>query len=162
MNNLKTELIEKNQALYGQGNELLNYFLKTKENFLYRYLETSSDKNIKIVPISKSIFEASSFEDNLGHALKISNPVIKNLVKDLAKKVPKEEKPKVKLTLLSNIENLKPENGEIVFTASVNCDFPEFKDTLATTQTLKFKYNDIMDFRKNLALKFEDICQLFI
>ncbi len=94
-------------------------------------------------------------------ALKISDPATKSGIMELAKTVPKAQKPMIKLRLQAKIKELTPERGHLVITASVNWDFPQFLDkTKVTFKEVDFKYTDLNQFRKELALKLEAACEL--
>ena len=163
MNDLKKEFEEKIKNVFGNDQALMDYFLQTKKNFLYRYLETSSDKDIAILQTDPKTLKAKSFENNLGTALKISAPEIKEGVKALAKSIPKESLPKVEYSLTTHFESLTPNYGKLILEAKVSWNFPEFLEKIGTfkKKTVIFEYNDITIYRKQLALKFEEVCELF-
>ena len=68
----------------------------------------------------------------------------------------------VKYRLQTQIKELTPERGHLIITASVSWDFPLFMDrTKMSKREIDFKYNDLGQFRKELALKLEAACDLF-
>lgn len=163
INNLKKELDLKIHAFFKDNQAYLDYLLQTKKNFLYRYLETSTDKNISISSLDEKTLIAESFESNMGDAFKILDPEIKEGIKTLAKSTPREAKPKIKYSLKTTLEDLRGDSGTIVIESSVNWGFPDFlnhKENLKKKQVV-FKYNDPNVFRKELALKYEEACELF-
>jgi len=161
---LKHELDLKIQQLFKDNQSYLDYLLQTKSNFLYRYLETSQSQNIDIKNPSPGLLKAESYESNLGEAFKIQNGQIKVGIKNLAKSVPKEQKPKVQYCLTTFIEEMSNNHGRIIITSMVNWDFPEFETHSKNAHSKKviFEFNDPAQFRKQLALKFEDACELFL
>lgn len=161
--NLKKELDEKIHNLFKDNKAYLNYLLQTKNNFLYRYMETSSDKNILIEGLDPKTLMATSYESNMGDAFKISDPEIKEGIKTLAKSVPREQKPRVQYSLKTTLEELKEDSGKIVIESMVNWNFPTFEDQSGTNKKKRvtFVYNDPNFFRKELALKYEEACELF-
>jgi hypothetical protein len=161
--NLKIELDEKIHNLFKDNRAYLDYLLQTKNNFLYRYLETSTDKNIAIESLDAKTLLAKSYESNMGEAFKISDGEIKEGIKSLAKSVPREKKPIVQYSLKTTVENIQNDKGKIVIEAKVNWGFPEFADTPGQFKKKKviFEYNDLTFFRKELALKYEEACDLF-
>lgn len=141
---------------------LHEYLISTLDNFIYRYLETSESKNLKAFEIAPHIYGSESFENSMVEALKISDPVIKTGIMELAKSVPKAQKPTVKYRLQATVKELTSDRGHLVITASVNWDFPQFFDkSKISKREVDFKYNDLTQFRKELALKFEAACELF-
>lgn len=162
-NDLKKELDEKIHNLFKSNHAYMDYLLQTKQNFLYRYLETTEDKNIKIKNLDAKTLSAESFESNMGDAFKISDPEIKEGIKTLAKSVPREQKPRVQYSLTTTLEDLRDESGKIEITAKVNWNFPDFEDKKGSYKKKKvtFVYNDPFVFRKELALRFEEACDLF-
>ena len=161
--NLKKELDEKIHQLFKDNKAYLDYIIQTKSNFLYRYIETSSDKDLKIKSINNNILIAESFEVNMGNAFKISDPIIKEAIKNLAKNTPREDKPAVKYSLKTTIHEILGEHGRIEIEAQVNWDFPEFSPTSQKCKIKKvlFEFEDPSTFRKMLALKYEEACEIF-
>lgn len=161
--NLKKELDEKIHNLFNDNKAYLEYLLQTKSNFVYRYLETSSDKNIKIKSITPNTLMAKSYESNMGEAFKITDSEIKEGIKNLAKSVPREQKPAVQHSLKTILEDLTVNSGRIIIEAVVNWNFPNFEESkgLYKTKRVSFFYNDPNVFRKELALKYEEACELF-
>lgn len=159
--NLKKELDEKIHQLFKDNKAYLDYILQTKKNFLYRYLETSINKDIQINSSGSNILLAESFETNMGEAFKISDPTIKEGIKLLAKNVPRENKPAVRYSLKTILEDIRGENGKIVIEAQVNWGFPEYSSANAKIKKILFDYEDPNTFRKILALKYEEACEIF-
>ncbi len=142
--------------------KLHDYLLTTMDSFLYRYLETNESKDLKAFEIAPYIYGAESFESSMVEALKISEPTVKAGIMELAKTVPKAQKPMVKYRLQTLIKELNPERGHLVISASINWDFPLFMDkTKVFFREVDFKYNDLGQFRKELANKLEAACELF-
>ena len=163
LSNLKKELDEKIHNLFKDNQAYLDYILQTKQNFLHRYLETSSDKNIKIQSDDSKTLIATSYESNMGEAFKISDPEIKEGIKSLAKTIPRENNPRVQYSLKTILDEFKGDNGKIILESKVNWDFPEFEDNKNSykKKQVVFEYHDPNVFRKQLALKFEEVCEIF-
>lgn len=154
---------EKVKHSFDDQGKLYEYLFNTMENFFYRYLETTENKNLKVFQIAPHIYGAESFESNMGDAFKIKDPVAKEGIKELAKSVPRDQKPKVKYRLDTRVEEMTAEKGHLIITASVNWDFPLYMDkTKVAKREIVFKYNDLVQFRKELALKLEAACELFL
>lgn len=164
LSNLKKELDEKIHNLFKDNQAYLDYILQTKQNFLYRFLETSNDKNLKIESVDAKTLVATSYENNMGEAFKIADPEIKEGIKNLAKSVPREQKPRVQYSLKTVVDDFKGDNGKIGLIAKVNWNFPEFSDEKGTykLKQVVFEYHDPNVFRKQLALKYEEVCEIFI
>jgi hypothetical protein len=96
-------------------------------------------------------------------ALKLQNPIAKSGIISLAKNVPKAQGPAVQYELIADVEELTADHGEIQFVASINWGFPDFDDPKCQQKkTVVFKYEDLGQFRKQLALKLEEACELFL
>ncbi len=162
--NLKKELDEKIHNLFKDNHAYLDYILQTKQNFLYRYLETTTDKNLKIESVDANTLMATSYENNMGEAFKIADPEIKEGVKSLAKSIPREQNPRVQYSLKTVMDDFRGDNGKITLIAKVNWNFPEFNDDKGSfkKKQVVFEYHDPNVFRKQLALKYEEVCELFI
>ena len=160
---LKKELDEKIHNLFKDNQGYLDYILQTKKNFLYRYLETSTDKNINIEGIDSKTLVALSYEGNMGEAFKIADPEIKEGIKSLAKSVAKENKPCVQYSIKTTLEDFRGDSGKIILIARVNWNFPDFNEEKGRfkKKQVDFIYNDTNTFRKQLALKYEEVCELF-
>lgn len=164
MKDLKKEFDEKIHNLFKDNDAYLEYLLQTKKNFLYRYLETSADKDIPIHHATEKSLTATSYENNMGEAFKISDPEIKEGIKSLAKSVSRELNPKVRYSLQTDIVDLKGESGKIEITAEVNWGYPDYQNNPESSKRKKivFQFQDIAAFRKGLALKYEEACELFL
>lgn len=164
INNLKKNLAEKTQQHFQEKEAYLDYILQTKNNFLHRYLENSNNQNIIIQRLDTKTLIATSYEENMGEAFRISDLEIKEAVKNLAKLVTKEHRPKIQYTLETILENLSDGHGKIIIMATINWDFPLFpkKTKAAKTKEIIFSYKDPHEFRKYLAIKYEAACELFI
>ena len=163
MIDLKKEQENKVKLAFSNHDALFDYLIETKKNFLYRYLETSSDHDIQMTTPSPNLLLAVSYEPNLGTALKILDPEIKEAIKILAKTIPRESFPKIMYRLKTEIKALTPSGGELIFESTVHWGFPQFLDegNNYKTKKISFSYQNIAEFRKNLALKLEEACELF-
>lgn len=142
--------------------KLYEFLFHTMDNFYYRYLETTENKDLKTFQIAPHIYGAESFESNMGEAFKIKNAAAKEGIKELAKTVPREQKPKVKYRLDARVHQMTPDKGHLTITASVNWDFPLYMDkSKLIKKEIEFKYSDLGQFRKELALKLEEVSELF-
>lgn len=164
INILKKELDEKIHNLFNDNKAYLEYLLQTKNNFLYRYLETSSDKNILIKNLDDKTLAAISYESNMGEAFKIADPEIKEGIKGLAKSIPRENKPSVQYSLKTTLKDFKTDSGTIIIESMINWNFPDFEEQKGSCKKKKvtFSYNDPNTFRKELALRYEEACELFL
>ena len=163
INNLKKELDTKIHNLFHDNQAYLEYLLQTKNNFIYRYLESTSDKNIQIKNFDSKTLIAESYESNMGEAFKITDKDIKDGIKNLAKSVPRDQNPCVKYSLKTVLEEFLINDGKIIIEASVDWGFPTFSqdDNHFKKKTVTFTYNDPNIFRKELALKYEEACEIF-
>lgn len=161
--NLKKELDEKIHNLFKDNKAYLEYLLQTKSNFLYRYMETSTDKNIQIQSLDQKTLMATSYESNMGDAFKTSDIEVKEGIKALAKSVPRENRPRVQYSLKTILEELKEDSGKIIIEAMINWNYPNFETVKGSykSKRVSFIYNDPNIFRKELALKYEEACELF-
>jgi hypothetical protein len=82
---------------------------------------------------------------------------------ELAKSVPKSKKPMVKYSLHAQIKELTPDKGHILITSYIDWDFPHFVDrSKRIRKEIDFKYSDLGQFRKELALKIDSACEIFL
>ena len=161
---LKKDLDLKIQNIFQDNQAYLDYLLQTKKNFLYRYLETSTDKNIAILNETEGQLSAHSFEENMGNAFKINDSSVKDGIKNLAKTIPREQNPKIKYSLITKIDNISGNHGKLIIESCINWDFPLFSmdsEKLKSKRVI-FEYTDPNMFRKQLALAYEDACELFL
>jgi hypothetical protein len=154
---------EKVQRTFGEQSKLYEYLFDTMDNFYYRYLETSSDKDLKTTSLAPHLWGIRTTESSMVDALKIQNPVAKKGIIELAKAVPKAMGPSVQYELLADVEELQADHGEIQFVAAINWGFPDFDDVSKQfKKTVVFRYEDLGQFRKELALKLEEVCEIFL
>jgi hypothetical protein len=154
---------EKVRQSFGDESKMFDYLFMTMDNFYYRYLETTSDKNLKTQHFGNHVWGIKSFESSMIDALKITNPDAKKGIIELAKSVPKTQGPKVQYELLANIEKLKAGQGEVHFVGIINWGFPDYnKDDQKFSKKVIFIYSDLAQFRKELAIKLEEVCSIFL
>lgn len=154
---------EKVRQSFGDESKLYEYLFETMNNFYYRYLETTIHKDLKTSAFGPHLWGAKSVESSMVDALKITNPTAKKGIIELAKSVPKSQGPEVRYELLADVKELTPNHGVIRFISTINWGFPDFNDpSKMVSQELTFKYEDLAQFRKELALKLEDICAIFL
>ena len=154
---------EKVRATYGDETKLYQYLFETMDNFYYRYLETTVNQNLTTRKLAPHLWGARSTETSMVDALKIQNPIAKKGIIELAKSVPKAQGPAVQYELLADVEELTPEHGKIIFVAQINWGFPDFEnEEKQFKKTVIFKYDDLAQFRKELAQKLEEVCESFL
>ncbi|MBY0412848.1 MAG: hypothetical protein K2Q18_01720 [Bdellovibrionales bacterium] len=163
INNLKKELNDKIHNLFKDNEAYMNYLLQTKQNFLYRYLSTSTQDNVTMTNIDSKTLVAISYEGNMGEAFKINDSEIKEGIKSLAKSIPRENKPRIQYSIKTILEEFKSDKGKIIIESKINWNFPEFSDEKGKfkKKQIIFNYDDPNVFRKELALRYEDVCELF-
>lgn len=146
----------------GDESKLLHYLFETMDNFYYRFLETSENQNLKTSELAGHLWGARSFESNMGNAFKTTIKDVRAGITELAKRVPRDQKPSVRYSLTALVQELTPEHGHLMIGSEISWDYPEFKDPgLRLSKTISFKYEDLSQFRKELALKLEEACTLF-
>ena len=154
---------EKVRASFGDEAKLYEYLFETMDNFYYRYIETTLNKDLKTTSLAPHLWGARSQESDMVQALKITNPVAKKGIMELAKSVPKAQGPAVQYELLANVEELTADHGEIHIVSVINWGWPDFDDkNKQFKKTVVFKYSDLAEFRKQLALKLEEACSIFL
>ena len=154
---------EKVRSTFGDEAKLYEYLFETMDNFYYRYIETSLNKDLKTTAFGPHLWGAKSQESDMVLALKITNPVAKKGIMELAKSVPKAQAPAVQYELLANVEELTTDHGEIHLISVINWGWPDFKDQEKVfKKKVIFKYSDLSEFRKQLALKLEEASEAFL
>jgi hypothetical protein len=95
-------------------------------------------------------------------ALKIKNPVAKPGMIEMAKTIPRDQKPAVRYRLMTEVKEFGAEVGHLILIAEINWDFPTYQDaSKSAAKKVEFKYNELAQFRKELALKLEEVCDFF-
>ena len=154
---------EKVRASLSDEAQLLQYLFQTMDNFYYRYIETTTDKDLKTIALGPHLWGASSVETSMVDALKIKNPKAKPGIIEMAKAVPKIKGPAVHYKLLCDIEKLTPDQGKIRIISGINWDWPDYKGgEKQLEKVVNFTYSDLAQFRKELALKLEEACEIFL
>ncbi len=154
---------EKVRASLSDEAQLLQYLFQTMDNFYYRYIETTTEKNLKTISLGPHLWGARSIETSMVDALKIKNPMAKPGIIEMAKAVPKAQGPAVHYKLLCDIEKLTPDQGKIRIISGINWDWPDFEGKEKQLEkVVNFTYSDLGQFRKELALKLEEACEIFL
>lgn len=153
---------DKVRAQFGNEGKLYEYLFETLENFFYRYLETSESKNLKVQELAKGTYGAFGFESSMVEALKIKHVDAHKGIMELAKRIPKAQKPLVRLGLGVSIKEFTADKGNLVVFSEIHWGFPEFSDKASSVRKeITFKYVELQEFRKGLALKLEEAAELF-
>lgn len=154
---------EKVRSAYGDESKLYEYLFTTMDNFYYRYLETTTHKNLRTQKLGLHLWGVKSTESSMVDALKITNRTAKEGIIDLAKSVPRSEGPLVQYELLADVEELTPDHGRLEIVSIIDWGFPDFNlESKRLKKTVHFKYTDIAQFRKELAQKLEEACDIFL
>ncbi len=155
---VKKEWEEKLKTTFSDSQNLMNFILHTLESFGHRYL------NEPKIELTASQVTLHGVECNMGQALKSALPEIREAVKNLAKSVPREQKPALHSRLILIIKELSADHGEIQIFAQVNWGHPDYAPENAAKIERKsvFKWNDLAKFRKEFPLALEGACELFL
>ena len=133
------------------------------DNFYYRYLETTETKNLTTSELAPHVWGAFSFEGDLMVALKNKQSAAFPGIKEMAKSIPRAQQPKVRFGLWAEVAELTVEHGKLILKSEINWGFPDYTDPAKALQKVTiFEYDDLARFRKELALKLEDVCELFL
>lgn len=161
---LKREWEQKIRQSYADGDALIRFMRETVDNFAYRYISTGPNPTPKAEFQGEKLLEVRTFEDSMVNALKISHPEAKNGIKELAKAVPKAQRPTVLYALGVEIHELKPDHGKVVVRARVNWSFPEhgLKSGQQVVSSKTFTWDDLQVFRKEFPLALQEVAELFL
>jgi hypothetical protein len=140
---------------FSDSKEIYLYLFETLENFFYRYLETTQTKNLKVTTFSSHLYGAESVETNMLEALKIKHPDSKRVLIDLAKKVPKDQNPQAYFSLKVMVEKLEHDSGKIFI-------YSEVRGLHTFQKKIIFEYQNFETYRKELANKLEEACEIFL
>jgi hypothetical protein len=152
---------EKVRSDFGDENKLYQYLFETLDNFYYRYLETVETQDLHTQQLADKKYGAYSFESSMANALKTTHPEAKAGIMDLARAIPKAQKPLVRYGLWAQVKELTADRGELQIVAEINWGFPEYNECSNVKKTVPLQYNDLNQFRKELALTLEEACSLF-
>jgi hypothetical protein len=154
---------DKVRSSFGDKSNLYSYLFETMDNFYYRYIETTQDRDLKTQQLAENLWGSTSTETSMVDALKLQQAEAKKGIIELAKRVPKSQGPAVKYALTAEIKQFDVDVGHIIFTAEINWGFPDFKnESSRMRKVVEFKYQELAQFRKELALKLEDVCSIFL
>lgn len=155
---VKKEWEQKLRASFQNAETLTSFMVYTLESFAHRYLTQPT------IETQGQVMWLTGREENMGQALKTSHAVIKEGVKALAKRVPREEKPALVSRVKVDIHELSADQGKITLTAHVSWAHPDHtwsgQDKVEKKKILT--WNDLQDFRKGFPLALEEICDLFL
>ncbi|HXH76582.1 MAG TPA: hypothetical protein VNJ08_16540 [Bacteriovoracaceae bacterium] len=146
---------EKVRSSFGDEARLYQYMFETLDNFYYRYIETGLSKDLKTTELSPGIWGAISFENDMVQALKVQSHETKAVVMELAKSVPKSQNPQIRYSIKANVRELTAEHGYVIFETEV-------QGLQSVKKEVIFKYGELAQFRKELALKLEAACEIFL
>lgn len=154
---------QKLAAHFSDSQALLDYLFATLNKFYYRYLETTQTQNLHTTEIAPKVWGAQSVETNSMEILKIKNPAIRTHLINAAKALGTKGGLKVTYTLGIEPKELTTEKGEILVFARVDwSESPVEMDKSIETKEIKFHYHSLTEFRKQFALKLEEVCEIFL
>jgi hypothetical protein len=144
---------------FGDRNNLFSYLFETLDNFYYRYLETSLSKDLHTIELTPNVFGAVSFE-NMLEALKKPHADAKAGLIALAKE---DRNAKIRFGLWVEVKELTQDYGKLRIVSEINWGAPDYQDPARRLQKIvNFNYEELAVFRKQLALKLEEACELFL
>ncbi len=145
------------QSFQGQD-ALIKFATQTLESVAHRYLNSP-----QILSRGNLLF-AEAREENMGEALKTSHPEIKQQVKELAKAIPRAEKPAIVSRLIIQLEELSADRGKLQVSAQVSWGHPEhpLDGPRKLEKVLRLSWDDLNVYRKGLPLKLEEAAGLFL
>lgn len=164
MDQLKiNEQKQKIAAHFADSQALLDYLFETLNNFYYRYLETTLTQNLHTIELSPKVWGAQSIETNSMEILKIKNPAIRPHLINAAKALGAKGGLKVSYTLGFEPKELATEEGHIVIFSKVDWSIsPIEMEKGHELKEIHFHYHSLAEFRKQLALKLEEACEIFL
>ena len=148
---------------YSNNKELIDYLIETMNNFYYRYLETTQDKDLHTQELAAQVLGAQSTETNSMEILKIKNLQVRPHLIEAAKVLGARGGLIVTYGLLSELKEISPEKGLIIIRSRI--DWSKIPVELSKSFEEKkviFEYHSLGEFRKNLALKLEEACEIFL
>lgn len=166
MKNEEELIHEKAEALrasFEDPHKLYDYLFFTLDNFYHRYIETEVSKNLKTQELAPKTYGAYALEKDMMLALKKPHADAKAGIIEMAKTYPKAQGPAVRYGLMAKVDSLEADSGSLKIISEINWGFPDFADKSKLIQkVVSFSYDDLSVFRKQLALKLEEACELFL
>lgn len=143
---------------FADKNNLFHYLFETLDNFYYRYLETTLTKDLHTTELLPDVYGAVSFETML-EALKKPNPAAKAGIIEAAKA---DRNGTIRFGLWVEVKDLSQDSGSMKIVSEISWAHPDFQDrTKRIQKVVKFDYDELFVFRKQLALKLEEAAELF-
>lgn len=154
---------EKIISHFSDSQVLLDYLIDTLNNFFHRYLETTKNSQLTTVELAPKVWGAMSVETNSMEILKIKNPAIRPHLINAAKTLAAQGGLTITYTLGIEPKVMNAENGElIIFSRADWSKTPLTMEQSLVEKKIKFEYHSLGQFRKELALKLEEVCELFL
>lgn len=156
---LEQKIKTKNLALLNTDKGVYDLMVYNHENFSYRYLETSCDKDLKCESDGQKYW-TQSIEPDVFTALKWNHKKLKPVLIDLCKQYPgkKSAKIQVKLELSTEFKS----DSEIVCSSRISWDFPEFQDrSKEISLSENYQFSDLLELRNHHAAILERVSSLF-
>lgn len=164
--NHKQKIEEQKQKIsshFSDSQVLLDYLIDTMNNFFHRYIETTQSRDIMTTELSPKRWGGESVENNSMEILKIKNPQIRPHLIAAAKSLGAKGGLKVRNTIGIEPKVMNAENGELIIFSKVDwSETPLQMEKNCEEKIVHFKYQSLSQFRKELALKLEEVCEIFI
>ena len=158
----KAEHTENLQEKFSNPDFVRNHILGTLENFLYRYLDSSTGSG-GVQEIQTGFLVAEYLEPSMKECLKFKNEKAHEGILSLAKSVPKKEKPAVLMRLSCQILSWSDGHYVLNISSLVDWGFPKYESNETTSLCLsnKLELKEVLDLRTELPLALEKACELF-
>lgn len=145
------------QSFQGQD-ALIKFATQTLESIAHRYLNSPQ------LHSQGNLLYAEAREENMGEALKLSHPELKQQVKELAKRIPRAEKPAIVSRLIIALDELSADRGKVQVRAQASWGHPQhpLDGPQKLEKVLTLSWDDLNVYRKGLPLKLEEAADLFL
>lgn len=148
----------KNREALLKSDGIASLFIYNLENFAYRYLETSHNKDIKC-QLEGNCFWVESIEPSIVNALKWKNTGLKKKLVELCKKFPGSLSKELKVVL--KLGTIKISQNDIECFALVECLTPEKSKNVLVEKKIKMSFDDPIELRNKHAALLEEVSVIF-
>lgn len=132
--------------------------LYTLNQFAYRYFDSPEPAEV-IQTNGPFIFSVRALETGIKEAIKISNPKLREGLKQLVQAFPPKEVTVARLLL---IEVSDRERGEVTVRSRVSFDHPDHRcSERCIEKKAQYQFGEFIELRNHLARLLEDVSELF-
>lgn len=155
---LQSEMNQKAVDNLQTADGMHNFLEHTLNNFAYRYMLDDKNAEPKSALVAENTFMVQTTSSNMKEALKNENQFIRDGIVKMIQELGMKE---AKIQSSLSIKVISDKQVELASSLNWNAPSFQFNESKIMLKTLTYQFEDVLELRNNLALKCEEVCEIF-